>query len=140
MGAAVARNETPGASQDEGPNGELAIRTLAMPADTNPSGDIFGGWLLSQMDIAGGETAAKRAGGRTVTVGIEAMTFHRPVYVGDMVGFYAEVIRIGRTSIAVRVEAWAERRGTLERVQVTEGVFTYVAMGEDRKPRVIGDG
>lgn len=119
------------------PRGELAIRTLAMPADTNPAGDIFGGWLLSQMDIAGGETAAKRAGGRTVTVGIEAMTFHLPVFVGDMVGFYAEVVRTGRTSITVRVEAWAERRGTLERVRVTEGVFTYVAIGPDRKPRPV---
>lgn len=115
----------------------MAIRTLAMPADTNPAGDIFGGWLLSQMDIAGGETATKFAGGRTVTVAVEAMTFHLPVFVGDMVECYAEIIRVGRTSVTVRVVAWAERRHSGERVIVTEGTYTYVAVDENRRPRAL---
>jgi len=117
------------------PRGELTIRTLAMPADTNPSGDIFGGWLLSQMDIAGGEFAQVRAHGRTVTVAVEAMTFHLPVFVGDIVCCYAELVRTGRTSISVRIEAWSIRRRTRNRVLVTDGVFTYVAVDENRRPR-----
>lgn len=117
------------------PRGVLAIRTLAMPADTNPAGDIFGGWLLSQMDIAGGETATKFAGGRTVTVAVEAMTFLLPVFVGDMVECYAEILRVGRTSITVRVVAYAERRHSGKRVKVTEGTYTYVAVDETRRPR-----
>ena len=117
------------------PRGELAIRTLAMPADTNPAGDIFGGWLLSQMDIAGGLVAAGRARGRTATVAVEAMAFHRPVFVGDVVCCYGEVVRTGTTSVSVRVEVWAMRRVGDERVQVTEGVFTYVAIDETRRPR-----
>lgn len=120
------------------PRGELTIRTLAMPADTNPSGDIFGGWLLSQMDIAGGEAAQVRARGRTVTVAVEAMTFHLPVFVGDIVCCYAEIVREGRTSISVRVEAWSIRRRTRNRVLVTDGVFTFVAVDENRRPRPLG--
>ena len=123
------------AERRETPRGELAIRTLAMPADTNPSGDIFGGWVLSQMDIAGGITAQARARGRVVTVAVEAMSFHRPVYVGDVLCCYAEILRVGRTSMTTRVEAWALRRGAGERVQVTEGVFTYVALDDDGRPR-----
>ncbi len=119
------------------PRGELTIRTLAMPADTNPSGDIFGGWLLSQMDIAGGESAQVCARGRTVTVAVEAMTFHLPVFVGDIVCCYSEIVRQGRTSISVRVEAWSIRRRTRNRVLVTDGVFTYVAVDENRQPRVL---
>ncbi len=121
----------------EAPVGELALRTLAMPADTNPAGDIFGGWLLSQMDIAGGEAAQVRAHGRTVTVAVEAMTFHLPVFVGDIICCYAEIVGSGRTSIAVRVEAWSIRRRTRNRVLVTDGVFTYVAVDENRRPRRI---
>jgi acyl-CoA thioesterase YciA len=117
--------------------GHLSIRTLAMPADTNPAGDIFGGWLLSQMDIAGGEAAAGRARGRTVTVAIEAMTFHLPVFVGDMVSCYSRIARVGRSSICVHVEAWAHRRGGGDEVKVTEGMFTYVAVDEHRKPRPV---
>ena len=117
------------------PRGELSIRTLAMPADTNPAGDIFGGWLLSQMDIAGGLVAGDRAGGRVATVAVEAMKFHRPVFVGNVVCCYGEVVRTGTTSVSVRIEAWSIRRGEDERVQVTEGVFTYVAIDENRKPR-----
>jgi acyl-CoA thioesterase YciA len=123
--------------EDGTPRGVLATQTIAMPADTNPSGDIFGGWLLSQMDLAGAVVAWERAGGRVATVAVDSMSFHRPVYVGDVVSCYAEVVRVGRTSIAIRVEAWALRRGVGERQRVTEGVFTYVALGEDRRPRPI---
>ncbi len=119
------------------PRGELAIQTAAMPADTNASGDIFGGWLLSQMDIAGGIIAGKRARGRTVTVAIESMTFHKPVFVGDILSCFGDIVRVGNTSVAVHVEAWATRRNTTERLMVTEGVFTYVAMGDDRTPRPV---
>jgi acyl-CoA thioesterase YciA len=132
----MARSSTGGEAAAE-PRGSLMIRTLAMPTDTNIVGDIFGGWLLSQMDIAGGEAAAMRAKGRTATVAIEAMTFHLPVFVGDVLECYTGVERVGRTSMAIRVEAWAVRRGTRERVLVTDGVFTYVAVDDDRKPRPV---
>src|SRR5579871_201395 len=120
------------------PDLEPALRTIAMPADTNPNGDIFGGWVLSQMDLAGGVAARQRTGGRIATVAIEAMKFLRPVMVGDLVTCYGEVLRIGRTSIAIRIETWARRLTALnEPVKVTEGVFTYVAIGDDRRPRPI---
>jgi len=116
--------------------GTLSIRTLAMPADTNPNGDIFGGWLMSQMDIAGGITAHFRAGGRVVTVGVEAMTFHRPVHVGDVVCCYTDIVKTGKTSMAVLVEVWVLRERTTEnKVKVTAGTFTYVAIGEDGNKR-----
>lgn len=124
-----------GDASGEAPNGELSIRTVAMPADANPSGDIFGGWLLSQMDVAGGIIAHRIALGRAATIAVDAMKFHLPVFVGDILCCYAAVSRIGRTSIAVRVEAWAERRNSTVRVKVTEGTFTYVAIDEQRKPR-----
>jgi acyl-CoA thioesterase YciA len=114
---------------------EPALRAIAMPADANPNGDIFGGWLLSQMDLAGGSQATRRAQGRAATVAVTAMTFHLPVFVGDEVSCYAEIIKTGRTSITVKVESWARRGLTGERVKVTEGIFTYVAIGPDRKPR-----
>ena len=118
--------------------GVLSTRTLAMPADTNPNGDIFGGWLMSQMDIAGGISANSRAGGRVVTVGIEAMTFHSPVYVGDVVCCYTEVLKIGKTSLTVEVEVWVSRECNSENmVKVTQGTFTYVAVGDDGKKREI---
>ncbi|MBT6324798.1 MAG: acyl-CoA thioesterase [Bdellovibrionales bacterium] len=116
------------------PNGELAIRTLAMPADTNPNGDIFGGWVLSQMDIAGGIITKKRAGGKTVTVAVDAMQFHLPVKVGDVLCCYVELIKIGRTSLTVKIEAWASREYSSERIMVTEGEFTYVAINDQHKP------
>ena len=125
------------ADRDRAPRGELAIRTLAMPSDTNPAGDIFGGWLLAQMDIAGGLIASQRAGGRTATVAVEAMKFHLPVFVGDVLCCYGEIVKVGRTSIAVRIEAWVLRRDSHARVQVTEGVFTYVAIAPDRRPRPV---
>jgi len=119
------------------PRGELVIRTLAMPADANPSGDIFGGWVLSQMDIAGGITAGQRAGGRVATVAVTAMTFHLPVYVGDVLCVYTEIEKVGRTSITVAIEAWALRGRLGERVRVTEGRFVFVAIGEDGRPRPV---
>lgn len=118
----------------EHPN-EPALRAIAMPADANPSGDIFGGWVLSQMDQAGGSVAGRRAKGRVATVAITGMTFHLPVFVGDEVSCYAEIVKTGRTSITIKVESWARRSPTGERVKVTEGIFTYVAIGPDRRPR-----
>ena len=116
------------------PKVEPALRAIAMPADANPQGDIFGGWLLSQMDLAGGTVATRRARGRTATVAITAMTFHRPVFIGDEVTCYAEIIKIGTTSITVKVESWVRRGTSQEQIEVTEGIFTYVAIGADRKP------
>ena len=127
----------PDAQPEFQPRGELAIRTLAMPADANPSGDIFGGWVLSQMDIAGGIVASQRARGRLATVAITAMSFHLPVYVGDVLCVYVDIERVGRTSIATWVEAWALRRRGGERVRVTEGEFVYVALDAEGRPRPV---
>src|SRR4029453_2301857 len=115
----------------------MSIRTLAMPADTNQYGDIFGGWLLGQMDIAGGIFAAGIAQGRTATIAVDAMTFRKPVFVGDVMCIYIDLIRIGTTSITVHVEAWVIRRHESGRVLVTDGNFTYVAVDDDRRPRAI---
>jgi acyl-CoA thioesterase YciA len=112
------------------------LRTVAMPRDSNAGGDIFGGWTLSQMDLAGGTFAAERAGGRVATVAIEAMRFLRPVAVGDEVSCYCTLRERGETSVAVKVETWARGRGRgKEPEKVTEGVFTFVALGEDGRPR-----
>ncbi len=119
--------------------GEPAVRTLAMPADTNPSGDIFGGWLLAQMDLAAGTMAYQRAKGRIATVALDSMAFHRPVYVGDLVSCYASVTQVGRTSITVQVETYARRGRTGEEVKVTEGRFTLVALDEGGRPRPVPD-
>lgn len=119
------------------PRGTLTIRTLAMPADTNPAGDIFGGWVLSQMDIAGSIAAVERVKGRTVTVAVEAMTFIAPVKVGDVLCIYTTVERVGTTSITVAMEAWARRNRLSDRVKVTEGRFVYVSIGEDGQKRPI---
>jgi acyl-CoA thioesterase YciA len=129
--------DTKPAADGEGPKGELSIRTLAMPADTNQNGDIFGGWLLGQMDTGGGIFASKTAEGRTVTVAIDAMSFRKPVYVGDVVSVYVDLIRIGTTSITVHVEAWVMRREESDLVHVTEGNFTYVAVDENIRPRLV---
>jgi acyl-CoA thioesterase YciA len=116
---------------DTEPRGELCIRTLAMPADTNANGDIFGGWLLSQMDIGGGVFASKLANSRTVTVAIEAMNFRKAVYVGDLVSVYANLVRVGRTSITVHLEAWVlRRREERHLIRVTDGNFTYVSIDD----------
>jgi acyl-CoA thioesterase YciA len=119
------------------PSGDLCIRTMAMPADTNANGDIFGGWLLSQMDIGGGIFASKVAKSRTVTVAIEAMNFRKAVYVGDLVSVYGKLVRIGRTSITVHLEAWAVRRREMQPVLVTDGNFTYVSIDDQGHPQVI---
>lgn len=119
------------------PKGALSLRTLAMPADANPSGDIFGGWVLSQMDIAAGMTASQRSRGRVATVAIDGMSFKLPVYVGDILCVYTEIVRIGTSSMAIEVEAWALRDRIGERVKVTEALFTFVAIGDDRKPRPV---
>ena len=113
------------------PKGELAIRSLAMPADTNQHGDIFGGWLMSQMDIAGGVTARARAHGRVATVAVTGFTFHRAVLVGDVVCYYADIQKVGTTSITIGVEAWVLRpQESKDHFKVTEGVFTFVALDE----------
>ena len=122
---------------DEGARGDPAVRTLAMPGDTNPAGDIFGGWILAQMDIAGGIMAHQRAQGRVATVAIEAMKFHRPVLVGDVVSCYCHIVRVGTTSLTVQVDAWARRGRTGEEMRVTEGQFTYVAIDAERRPRPV---
>jgi acyl-CoA thioesterase YciA len=121
------------------PHGTLTIRTLAMPADTNPAGDIFGGWVMSQMDIAGAIAAVERVGGRVVTVAVEAMTFIAPVKVGDVLCVYTSIERVGTTSVTVGVEAWARRNRVDDRVKVTDGRFVYVALGEDGQKRRITD-
>ena len=118
-------------SSNEPPRTEPALRAIAMPADANPYGDIFGGWLLSQMDLAGGAVARRRAKGRTATVAITAMTFHRPVFIGDEVTCYAQIVKVGRTSITVKVESWVRRGIGEEHIAVTEGIFTYVAVGSE---------
>jgi acyl-CoA thioesterase YciA len=119
------------------PLGDLCIRTLAMPADTNANGDIFGGWLLSQMDVGGGIFASKVARSRTVTVAIEAMNFRKPVYVGDLVSVHATLVRIGRTSVTVRLEAWVLRRKEMQSILVTDGNFTYVSIDDHGHPQII---
>jgi len=116
------------------PQGELVIQTIAMPKDTNRDGDIFGGWLVSQMDLGSAILAGKVAKSRVVTVAIEGMSFLNPVRVGDTVACYAWVEKIGRTSMKICVDVWVTRYRTGERVKVTNGVFTYVALGPDGKP------
>ena len=113
---------------------DAAVRTLAMPADTNPAGDIFGGWLMSQMDIAGEITARQRARARVVTVAIDGMEFHQPVYVGDVVSCYTEITRVGKSSLTIHIEAVAMRGKSGESVKVTEGTFVYVALDETGRP------
>ncbi len=124
-------------SDETGPCGDLCTRTLAMPADTNANGDIFGGWLLSQMDIAGGVAASKVAKSRTVTVSIDAMNFRKPVYVGDLVSVHANLVRVGRTSMTIHLEAWVVRRKETKPILVTDGNFTYVAIDEEGRPQAI---
>jgi acyl-CoA thioesterase YciA len=124
-------------SEEAGPRGDLCTRTLAMPADTNADGDIFGGWLLSQMDIAGGVAASKVAKSRTVTVSIDAMNFRKPVYVGDLVSVHANLVRVGRTSMTIHLEAWVVRRRETKPILVTDGNFTYVAIDDEGRPQPI---
>ncbi|HEU4660964.1 MAG TPA: acyl-CoA thioesterase [Pseudolabrys sp.] len=119
------------------PSSEPALRAIAMPADTNTHGDIFGGWLLCQMDLAGSTVATRCARGRVVTVAITGMAFHRPVLVGDEVSCYGIIERIGNTSIAVKVESWVRRGIGDESIKVTEGLFTYVAVDAAGRPHPV---
>lgn len=119
------------------PRGELAARHLAMPANTNPAGNIFGGWIMASMDAAAVMTTARLTEGQAVTVAVSNMVFLQPVKVGDTVCFYTDVKRIGRTSVTLDVEVWVLRDGRGERVKVTEAEFTFVVVGEDGRPRPI---
>ncbi|MGB3501980.1 MAG: acyl-CoA thioesterase [Mesorhizobium sp.] len=119
------------------PSGELVIRTLAMPADTNAAGDIFGGWVMAQMDLACGIRAAERAKGRVVTVAVEKMVFAKPMKVGDTLAIYAETVRVGRTSMTLRLQAWAQRYLSDVMEKVTEGDFIMVRLDQSGKPTPI---
>lgn len=119
------------------PSGELSLRVLAMPADTNPAGNIFGGWAVGQMDMAGAMHAAAYTGTRVVTVAIDAIKFHKPVHVGDEVSCFTRIERIGRTSISLNVQMWVRRARHGDPVHVTEGLITYVALGESGQPTEI---
>src|SRR5687768_6620343 len=114
-----------------------AVRTTAMPADTNPAGDIFGGWLMAQMDLAAGNVAARRARGRCATIAVERITFLSPVKVGDEVTVYAELIAVGRTSMRFQVSAWRRARDSDTSTKVTEAQFTFVALDSDGRPRPV---
>jgi len=133
---------TQDAVSDRLPEGrQPTVRVLAMPTDTNAAGDIFGGWIMSQVDIAGSIAAYRHAGGRVVTVAVNSFQFHKPVFVGDLISCYAEVVRVGHTSLTVRVEVYAERsRGIEEAIKVTEATLTYVAIDAERRPRPVDRG
>jgi acyl-CoA thioesterase YciA len=114
------------------------LRVVPMPADANQHGDIFGGWIMAQVDIAGGVVAAARARGRVATVAVNAFQFKQPVFIGDVLSFYADIVRVGNTSITVNVEVYAQRNpAEVQIVKVTEATLTYVATGPDRKPRIV---
>jgi acyl-CoA thioesterase YciA len=117
---------------------EVTLRVIPMPADANHAGDIFGGWIMAQVDLAGAVSAMRVANGRVATVAVNSFVFKQPVFVGDIVSLYAQVVRIGRTSITVSVEVYAQHRSAAEDgTKVTEAVLTYVAVGDDRRPRVV---
>jgi acyl-CoA thioesterase YciA len=124
-------------NDEKNPRGALTVRISAMPADTNANGDIFGGWVLSRMDQAGGIAGVERARGRVVTIAVDAMTFIRPVWVGDVLEVYTQVESIGRTSMKIHVEAWARRFQTHIHEKVTDANFTFVAIDDNGRPRPI---
>ncbi|MDD3446066.1 MAG: acyl-CoA thioesterase [Zavarzinia sp.] len=124
-------------SNEKPPQDEAIIRTIAMPADTNPAGDIFGGWLMAQMDLAAGSAAARRAKGRCATIAVDSMMFLRPVAVGDEVSLYATLLSVGRTSMKIHVEAWRRSRDSEERFKVTEATFTFVAIDAKGRSRPV---
>ncbi|PVH29919.1 acyl-CoA thioesterase [Pararhodobacter oceanensis] len=124
-------------SDETTPTGDLTLRIQAMPSDVNINGDIFGGWVLSQMDIASGIIAGQRAKGRVTTVALDAMKFIRPVKVGDVMCIYGRIERVGRSSMGVLIEAWALRHATGAREKVTEAMFTYVAIDGSGRPRAV---
>lgn len=116
------------------------LRVMPMPTDANIHGDVFGGWIMSQVDIAGAIPATRRSNGRVATIAVNSFVFKHPVFVGDLLSFYADVVKVGRTSITIYVEVYAERnRLEADTVKVTEATLTYVATDDDRKPRVIPD-
>lgn len=119
---------------DEMPKGDLTMRVPAMPADANAAGDVFGGWVISQMDLAAGLSGADRARGRVATVAVNALTFKKPVKIGDTLSVYSTIQKVGRSSITILIEAWAQRHLTRELVKVTEGIFVMVALDKDGKP------
>lgn len=119
------------------PAGTLTVRTIAMPADTNANGDIFGGWVMSAMDQAGGIAGVERANGRVVTVKVDSMTFIAPMKVGDVLEVYTQIESIGNTSMKLRIEAWAQRFQTTHRDKVTDALFTFVAVDDAGKPRQV---
>ena len=120
------------------PRGEPAIRTIAMPADANPAGDIFGGWLMAQMDLAAGNVAARRARSRCATVSVDRITFLRPVFIGDEVSLHAEIVRVGRSSMTIEVEAWRRSRDGEEQVKVTDASFVFVALDQGENEARVG--
>jgi acyl-CoA thioesterase YciA len=121
------------------PHGELTIQTLAMPMNTNPNGDIFGGWIVSQMDLAAGVLAKKLAQGRVVTVAINSMSFLKPVHVGDIVSCYVQLLKRGNTSMTIAVEVWVQAAGGTGLYRVTEGIFVFVSLDEQGNPRKLPD-
>ncbi len=123
--------------EQEKPSGDLTLRTMAMPADTNAAGDIFGGWVLSQMDLAGGIAAGQRAEGRVVTIAVDRMKFIRPVHVGDVLCVYTQVVRVGNSSMEIRLDAWALRHRYGHREKVTEAHFTFVSVDDNGRPRPV---
>ena len=128
----------PSAGQPGGqPQGQPAIRVTAMPADTNANGDIFGGWLMSQMDMGAGLIAARHSRGRTATVAMDGMQFHHPVKIGDEISVYGNIVRVGRTSMTIAVEAWRRHRHEDEAIKVTQAVFTFVAIDDQGRPRPV---
>lgn len=130
---------SPSIDTERQPRGELALRTVAMPADTNPAGDIFGGWIMSLMDLAAGVSAGSRARGRVATAAVSKLSFIRPVKVGDVVCVYTEILRTGRSSITLGVETWVLRRGQGDRVRVTHAEFVLVAVDDAGRPRPLPD-
>ncbi|OJF93515.1 acyl-CoA thioesterase [Pararhizobium antarcticum] len=121
------------------PNGDLTLRTLAMPADANAAGDIFGGWVMAQMDLSCGIRAAERARGRVVTAAVKEMAFELPVKIGDTLCIYTDVVKVGRTSMTLKVEAWAQRYLSDRMDKVTDALFVMVALDEDGKPKAVPD-
>ena len=119
------------------PDVEPSLRIVAMPKDANPFGDIFGGWVMAHMDSAGGTAAIRRANGRVATIGVEAFSFKHPVHIGDLVSFYTFVEKVGNTSLTIRVQAWSEGRDGSRAKMVTDGLFTFVAIDEDRRKRQV---
>src|SRR5260370_32954570 len=138
MNLATASTDCQHGTPSVGPAGEVASRQLAMPAHTNPAGDVFGGWIMASMDAAAGMTATSIAEGRTVTVAVSNIVFMQPVKVGDAVCFYTDVSLIGRTSIKMDVEVWVLRQGRGDRLKVTQAEFTFVAVDENGRPRPVG--